>query len=169
MLDTQVTRCEGPACQAVHRVEIGELTDDGPASWLRFEYLDASGAVVAGPTRLAAAGHACIAGATPIEPALVVPRVYQLRAVDLAGNASAAFRVEGTPCEELVIGTACDPEAAEAARMGAPRRAAAPAGSPPSPSPSPSPTWGRCGSGIRSRSSSVSARSTTAPARRCRA
>jgi MYXO-CTERM domain-containing protein len=113
------TSCEGPDAPEYALHTIASVTDDHPVAWLRYEHLDASGALVVGPTTLpprvaqhcgGAVGHTTIA----------VPQTFQLRAVDLAGNRELwPHALVAEPCAELARGTACAaPDAADAAGCG---------------------------------------------------
>jgi len=86
------TSCEKSPNEQVYSIHIDARDDDHPASWIRFEYLDEAGVVIAGPTRLLRPGMECSGGAglPAYNIELEVARTFQIRAVDLAGNVEAA-------------------------------------------------------------------------------
>ncbi len=105
------TSCSGAANVVVDQVRPIVGDEPYPMTWIYFEYLDAAGEVLVGPTPLISSGRGCGGGYGEDAPVEFVytPRQVWLRAVDLAGNLGEAHALVGGSCEELVIGTACDP------------------------------------------------------------
>jgi MYXO-CTERM domain-containing protein len=96
-------------------IRIVERADDFSTRWIHYEYLDAAGAVLAGPTTALTFGRGCGGGAgyMPLSEYLWMPSSFQLRAVDLAGNVETTTHwITGSGCE---LATAhCSPSGEDA-------------------------------------------------------
>ncbi|MCA9675396.1 MAG: hypothetical protein H6709_24740 [Kofleriaceae bacterium] len=97
---------------ATQSITIGAVQDDRPAAWVRFQYADAAGLPIGVPTSLTTTGQVCGDGYFPLQAYVGVPAGdFQVRAVDLAGNVEPVAHVlHASTCDELVVGTACDPD-----------------------------------------------------------
>jgi len=98
-------RCnEGSSCDTSNyeltSVAITAVEDDGPDAWLRYEYLDEDGSLVYGPGPLIQVVDDCSGGGPDERPdrAFEYSGTFQLRAVDLAGNVSAAHTLATLAC-----------------------------------------------------------------------
>lgn len=109
----QGTTCTTPDL-ALGLVQIAALYEDRPDAWVRYEYLDEAGDVLAGPTSILSTAYPCGGGSGPLwRQHLVLPETVRIRAVDLAGNVEAASHaLYAQSClvtAELAENTACDP------------------------------------------------------------